>query len=272
MKRFVLLLLGANIVFFGVIATRPEVVKPPTSGLPAAPLPQAVPGLVLISEHDGTLEFRESSVVAVPEPPAAPTELKPVVAQAAPADSVADTDTVPTENPAASANPQVTAQAVLEACFRVGPIPKKANAQALAAAVGRKKGDGKIIGETVTEARYWVHLSGAQSLKEAGDLVSQLEARGFTDHLIMREPEFLHAISLGVFRDRVRGERLLKQLQDAFFPARLSTREVKREVFWVACLNISPTDIRAAIASVGGLPASQLQVLSCGENGSKSHN
>lgn len=263
MKWIVGLLLLCNLAMFGYLTLFPNMLGSTAEETPAV----AVPGtasLVLAEEFEGTLELRRPAVQAPSAPMveavekgeenAQPENESGTLAQGA--------------QPVAAAPPQrdppgVAEQSLTTSCLRVGPFSQTGRVTEIAAEFEANDLNADLAEEKISEVRHWVHLSGAQSREEARDLVTQLESKGFIDHLIMNDPEHLHAISLGVFRDLPRGERLLGQLQDASFPAQLSPREVTRTLYWLETKNVAREEIEKAVSGMAAPQYKQLVIEEC---------
>lgn len=261
MKWLVLVLLLLNVALFGFLWSNPQFGEPRV--VESAYQATDVPGLVLLSEvpdppKSGSATWSDGDADALPSGSGAPPEAAQV-----PPDSVAAADaaSTPQTDRVVPQGPVEDAQAAT--CYRVGPVVRRDDALELQRRFAGAALSGTVAEETRTELRHWIHLRGATSRQEARDLIMQLDERGFTDHLILNDPDELHTISLGVFRDRDRSERLLQQLRDAHFPAGLSPREVQTRVFWVEFPGLADGQRRTLEELVAAQRNSEIGVAGC---------
>lgn len=72
-----------------------------------------------------------------------------------------------------------------------------------------------VVRQTVPQeaVRYWVYIPPFVSLAEAQAKGEELRVRGVQDFFIVLEPQWRHAISLGIFKDERLADVLLQELQ-----------------------------------------------------------
>ncbi len=231
MKWFVAALLTLNLALFGFLRMNPQFGVP--DSVEQEYVAADVPSLVLLDEAaDSVGEGVDSFGEAANQPVSDIEDSADRIAVDAPADMAGEASVDAATVAAGGANRR---------CIRVGPIGRQSRAEELLVLLDENGLPGKVVRETGSELRHWIHLRGAASREEARDLVAQLEERGFTDYLILNDPDELHTISLGVFRDRERSERLLTQLRNAHFPAGLSPRQVQTAVYWLEIAQLPAT-------------------------------
>ena len=256
MKWLVLVLLLLNIGLFGFLWTNPQFGAPPLAG--PAYQPAGVPGLTLLGESGAPPPQRVPDEVDLTSPSDAPEQRSAEIGNA-------EIESGPRQ-PAATSAGDAVQSAAIDACARVGPVGRRQRAQELRGLFADQALAGQIVQETRSELRHWVHLRGATSRDEARDLVAQLEDRGFTDYLILNDPDELHTISLGVFRNRNRSERLLQQLREAHFPAGLSPRPVEITVFWLEFKGLSADQAATLETLAADYGGTDLGLVACADS------
>lgn len=261
MKWLVLVLLLLNVALCGFLWSNPQFGEPRV--VEATYQAADVPSLVLLSEipdppKSGSAVWPNGDAETLPSGSSVP----PAVAQVA-QDPVAVADPAPGPQTEEVVPQEPGEDAQTATCYRVGPVVRREDALELQRRFAGAALSGTVAEETRTELRHWIHLRGATSRQEARDLIMQLDERGFTDHLILNDPDELHTISLGVFRDRDRSERLLQQLREARFPAGLSPREVQTKVFWVEFPELANGQRRALEELVAAQRNTEIGVAGC---------
>ncbi len=110
--------------------------------------------------------------------------------------------------------PQADGQAaVASQCHAWGSFSGDAVARAQAVL---QRLDVRFVARPVTPqeaVRYWVYIPPRGSLEEARSKADELRLRGVEDFHIVQEPQWRHAISLGLFRDERLADALLERLQ-----------------------------------------------------------
>ncbi|MEO8444835.1 MAG: SPOR domain-containing protein [Gammaproteobacteria bacterium] len=93
-------------------------------------------------------------------------------------------------------------------CVRLGPLPDLAAAQELSGRLASRGLEAAIIGrDTQVWLGHWVQIAGFASAEEAETARRRLAAGGVPDVYLMQDGAQA-MISLGVFRDRIRADRV----------------------------------------------------------------
>jgi len=66
---------------------------------------------------------------------------------------------------------------------------------------------------TQEATRYWVYIPPRKSLEDAQAKMAELKGLGVQESYIVQEPQWRHAISLGVFKDEALANRFLEDLR-----------------------------------------------------------
>jgi len=218
MRNLVLLLLLANVVFF---AWNHWVAEPPS---------------------DGATEFRRSelgpTLELAPEPaagmhgerPMAGEPIEPPAGVSPDADFPADERTAQAPEP--QEQPQATAPAAV--CLSVGPFGAAETGEEVLARVRGLGSDAEL--RTSTEEvflGYWVQIRNIPSRQEANRQMAVLQEAGFDDAYPVPEDDGERTISLGLFSDSERAERLRAQAAELGLEPEVVSQTREADTWWV---------------------------------------
>ncbi|MBL8202575.1 MAG: SPOR domain-containing protein [Chromatiales bacterium] len=118
-------------------------------------------------------------------------------------------------------------------CFRLGPFPdSNATQQAARRLAGRGIDASPIARDAQLWLGHWVQISGFGSVAAAESARERLRAGGIADALLMQDgPQPM--ISLGVFRDRNRADRVAATARNLGFEARMTDRYRPGVEYWL---------------------------------------
>lgn len=215
MRNLVLLLALANVIFF---AWNQWLAEPPSEGATR----------FRASDLGPTLEL-------TPEPsPDAGGPGEPILP---PADAAPDTD-FPADEPLAQTPDetpeQPTAAAPAPVCVSVGPFEALDTGEDVLARVRDLGGEADL--RTLTEdvfLGHWVQIRNIPSREEANRQVVALQEAGFDDAYPMPEDDGERTISLGLFSDADRAERLQQQAAELELDAEVVPQTREATVYWV---------------------------------------
>lgn len=176
------------------------------------------------------------SADALPEPAgaSASTEAAPEPADAS---SSAQADASP-ELAEASPGPADASVEPELGCRSVGPFEELSRA---ATAASTLRADGYDPSQRVAEGEiwvgYWVYLDGIASAAEAETILGDLEADGIPEAYVITGTEpGDNTISLGVFSEGARAERLSDQVRELGYEPVITDRTRRGTVYWVDVL------------------------------------
>jgi len=155
--------------------------------------------------------------------------------------------------------------AAAPACYRVGPITYRVDAEAIAA-WARLQG---LAAETRGEsgegdvAYYQVYLPPFPSREEAEQAAENLKTAGLTDLEVMYKGSLQDGISLGVYRQEASAQRRLVQLREIGITPVLDARRKEREQYAVAISGRGAGSWQERFTEA--FPDQTLQTRPCGE-------
>jgi cell division septation protein DedD len=144
------------------------------------------------------------------------------------------------KNDSASSNRSRPETVTIEAgprCISIGPfqdLSSAAQASATLRSAGRESRQRLEQGQLWVG--YWVSVPGFAKREDAERAVARLKQNGITDVYISlsgAEPESASVVSLGVFKESDRAQRLLAEAKALGFPAQISDRTRAGSVYWV---------------------------------------
>lgn len=247
MRNLFLILLLANVVYFGWEYTRTPktepgvtLVDPEGAGPRIASLRPGEPGAAPDAGPDDSAGDADATAADADAPPAGadgPGE----------GDAVDDTGTEPTGGEVTgaadpvvlaaverTAQPAASAAARGNACISIGPFPDADAAQtALAAAESRGMTASQRALQDDVFAGHWVQVTGIPNREQANALIGKLKEGGLADAYLLRSEPGDNAISLGLFSD-INGAQRISQRAEAV-GVETVTQETYRErtVHWV---------------------------------------
>jgi cell division protein FtsN len=119
-------------------------------------------------------------------------------------------------------------------CRRIGPIPKRADADKLSVKLRALGLAPELNTESVSDlAGYWVLVPPQETRAQAVDLVAQLKEAGVTDLWRFTGGALAHAISLGLFKDEARAEVRRKAIEEKGFEAEVRARYRQTTHYWL---------------------------------------
>ncbi|MGH8195609.1 MAG: SPOR domain-containing protein [Woeseiaceae bacterium] len=134
----------------------------------------------------------------------------------------------------ASSQPSVLAAAVGRSCVSIGPFTNSADAErvlqdyrteGMRAAV--RSTDGQLF------VGHWVQIRNVPSRDIANNMIKKLVAGGLADAYLLPEDAGGLSISLGLFGDMARAERVELQAESLDLPAEITPRMRDAKVFYV---------------------------------------
>ncbi|WP_031432662.1 hypothetical protein [Methylomarinum vadi] len=125
-------------------------------------------------------------------------------------------------------------EAILPVCYEVGPFGNKRqlNAWLDNQQIDRKRSE-PIYKEQQIPHAYLVYYPAAETFAESKKNEAMLKERGVNDLWLFRKGEMKGMISLGLFREKFRAERLLRQLADRDVAAEMQERYKNEQVLYV---------------------------------------
>jgi hypothetical protein len=137
-------------------------------------------------------------------------------------------------------------------CFRLGPLPDAAASQQAATSLaGRGIDATPIARDAQLWLGHWVQISGFDSVPAAEIARERLVAGGVADALLMQDgPQPL--ISLGVFRDRDRADRVANAARNLGFEVAMRDRYRPGVEQWLLVRPRNGQEIRPADLSLAG--------------------
>jgi hypothetical protein len=121
-------------------------------------------------------------------------------------------------------------------CVRIGPIVDGSLAQALRARLSRAGFDATVLAEEgQIWVGHWVQLDALATREEADQVVARLTAGGLPDvYVLQTSPPF--SISLGVFRDRAKAEKVAATALGMGFRPKTTDRFRPGTQYWVSAV------------------------------------
>jgi len=239
MRALALLLFISNLAYLGWATLIDVRDTPPPSGAVADPNVQR---LVLAAER--------ASVVAT----AAARSQKARTERSA-KNASSDTESAASGSSAATeSGPQ---------CISIGPfqdLTSAAQASATLKSTGRESRQRLEQGQLWVG--YWVSVPGFAKREDAERAVARLKQNGITDVYISLsggEAEASNIVSLGVFKESERAQRLLNEAKDLGFAAQISDRTRAGSVYWVDAEFPEP-EPNIDFSTLGALPGKILRL------------
>jgi len=195
MRRvWLILLLLVNLLLFALIRWGDSLLVPPQ---PLLTQTEFNPEKIQLLDAAAVRALAETVPVRVP----APTPPNPVSAIVA-------------TQPASRLSPELTAVTDSDRCFSWGEFSGHDLARATAALETPQLGD-RLRQRTVEYGRgYWVYMPPQKDAQQVKRKVGQLKQLGVNDYFVVQEKgEWLHAISLGVFRTEQAASNFLEVLK-----------------------------------------------------------
>ncbi len=239
MRNLVLLLALANVVFF---AWNQWVAEPPSDGATRFRASDLGPTLELASEPSGGAAVGEvgdeAGMVGQPLVPPA---------------GAAPDDAFPADRQAAPAPDRQAATPVADVCISVGPFGSAETGEEVLARVRDLGGEAGL--RSATEDLFlghWVQIRNISSREEANRQVAVLQEAGFEDAYPMPEDDGERTISLGLFSDEERAERLQRQAAELGLDAEVVPQTREATAWWVDA-RLDPEQDPGSFASVLGV-------------------
>lgn len=194
----------------------------------------------------------------MPEPqPVDPSVQKLVLAS----ERAAATSSTPAEQ-AASRRPAASAQLGGATCVSIGPfqdLTTAAQATATLKSAGNESRQRMEQGEVWVG--YWVHVPGFAKHEDAERAMARLKQQGIADVYISLSggETSSSVISLGVFRESDRAQRLLAEAKSLGFAAQIADRTRSGTVYWVD-VETDQSNPQFDFASLGAQPGKILRL------------
>lgn len=169
---------------------------------------------------------------------------------------------LPKKNKLVPAMPASTSET--EACYEWGNF-SAANVSRAMSVLDKFHLEAVLKQATQQEAtRYWIYIPPLKNLDEAQARNNQLRALGIEESFVVQEPQWRHAISLGVFKDESLANRLLDELHAKGVKA--ATKGVRNHESGQSSLTLKR--VSAAVASEisrlqPDFPGSELKKVDC---------
>ncbi|WP_405229345.1 SPOR domain-containing protein [Lentisalinibacter sediminis] len=242
MRNLVLLLALANVIFF---AWNQWVAEPPSEGATRFRASDLGPTLELAPASSGGATAAGESGMAG----------RPIVP---PADAAPDTDFT-AEEPAAlaparqSAETAEAAAPATDVCISMGPFGSAETGEDVVARVRDLGGEaGLRSASEEVFLGHWVQIRNIPSREEANRQVAVLQEAGFEDAYPMPEDDGERTISLGLFSDEERAERLQQQALELGLDAEVVPQTREATTYWVD-VRLDPDQDPGGFASVLGV-------------------
>jgi hypothetical protein len=221
MRNLVLLLLLANVVFF---AWNHWVAEPPSDGATYFRQSELGPTLELEPETEAEPGAGTGGETLVPGEAFEP----PTGAAAPDADGPADDPAVPTPEPREALRPPAAA------CLSVGPFGAAETGEDVLTRV-RSLGSEAQLRSAAEEVflGHWVQIRNIPTRQEANRQVAVLQEAGFEDAYPMPEDDGERTISLGLFSDEERAERLRAQAAELGLNPEVVPQTREATTWWV---------------------------------------
>jgi len=138
------------------------------------------------------------------------------------------------------------------ACFRLGPLPDSTAAQQASRSLAARGIDATPIArDAQLWLGHWVQVSGFDSVVAAENARERLVAGGIADALLMQDgPQPM--ISLGVFRDRERADRIASAAQNLGYEVAIRDRYRPGVEQWLLVRPRMGQELRPADLSLAG--------------------
>ncbi|WP_405238057.1 SPOR domain-containing protein [Lentisalinibacter orientalis] len=246
MRNLVLLLALANVIFF---AWNQWVAEPPSEGATRFRASDLGPTLELAPEPAGGAAADEAAGMAG----------RPI---GPPADAAPDTD-FPAAEPAAPASDRPAAETAeaaetaaapaADVCISMGPFGSAETGEDVVARVRDLGGEAGLrsASEDVFLG-HWVQIRNIPGREEANRQVAVLQEAGFEDAYPMPEDDGERTISLGLFSDEERAERLQQQALELGLDAEVVPQTREATTYWVD-VRLDPGQDPEGFASVLGV-------------------
>jgi hypothetical protein len=155
-----------------------------------------------------------------------------------------------------------------EACLRLGPLATDAALQQVRDQLAARGIDAEPLArESEQWLGHWVHISGFSSSADAESARQRLVESGISDAYLMQEgPESV--ISLGVFRDRDRADRLVGMAQNLGFQVRMTDRFRPAVEQWLLIRPRAGQSVGPADLSIAGDRIMRAEYVACGPDAS----
>lgn len=184
-------------------------------------------------------------------------------ARNAPAEGAATARPAPV--PASGAGPALPPAG---ACFRLGPLTDSTAAQQAASSLAARGIDATPIArDAQLWLGHWVQISGFESVPAAENARERLVAGGIADALLMQDgPQPM--ISLGVFRDRDRADRVADSARNLGFEVAMRDRYRPGVEQWLLVRPRTGQELRPADLSLAGDRILRAEMAPCDDAGS----
>jgi len=151
-----------------------------------------------------------------------------------------------------------------DTCLRLGPLATNAAAQQVRDHLAARGIDAVPFAlETEQWLGHWVHISGFSSPSDAENARQRLVEGGLSDAYLMQEgPEAI--ISLGVFRDRSRADRLVGMAQNLGFEVQITDRFRPAVEQWLLIRPRVGQTVGSADLSIAGDRIMRAESVACG--------
>lgn len=122
----------------------------------------------------------------------------------------------------------------LTVCYKIGPFGNKRqlNSWLDQQQIDRKRSE-PIYSEQQIPYAYLVYYPAAETFAESKKNLAMLKEKGVNDLWLFRKGEMKGMVSLGLFREKFRAERLLNQLDDLDVAAEIQERYKNEQVLYV---------------------------------------
>jgi hypothetical protein len=207
------------------------------------------------------LSPRESAV-AVSGPTAAPTLVLAAEAKTVPADDMAAI-TSDADNQAPHTAPVTTASTLttVARCVSLGPFQQLAELAHVSAAMREAGYEPRERVEQGDQVKgYWVYLDQFRNRKEALEAKRELVARGLPEAMIM--PGENVVLSVGLFSEEVRANRVASQVRELGMKPVVSDRTQRGTLYWMD-ITLKATDGFIDPASLQGETGRIIRVTAC---------
>jgi hypothetical protein len=130
--------------------------------------------------------------------------------------------------------PRVAAGTAAAYCETVGPLADRGEAEALRTRLEQQGALASLrsASREVVSA-YWVFLPPQEDLESALAVVRDLTAKGLDDLYVIREGDYRHGLSLGLFSEHGRARRRVAEVEGLGYTPQIEARFRTQTVFWL---------------------------------------
>jgi hypothetical protein len=148
--------------------------------------------------------------------------------------------------------PRVAAGSAAAYCETVGPLEDRGEAESLRARLEQQGALASLrsASREVVSA-YWVFLPPQEDLVSALTVAGDLTGQGLDDLYVIREGDYRHGLSLGLFSEHRRARRRVVEVEGLGYAPQIEARFRTQTVFWLDL--VVPADRHTGLEVPAGL-------------------